>query len=148
MFSAALYAIRHGRRRDDAANHPRAVGGQTTTADDTQALVRVSTANEIFFMLDSRHTFYDVIERLLYFVNAPGESAFATIEASLAGLGSTAVFEQIYLDPHNCFNGARRIRLTPAHATVVLVALRLAGTRTTLGWLADGDNAAAAPPPR
>jgi hypothetical protein len=33
----------------------------------------------------------------------------------------------LHLDPHGYFRGARRIRLTPAQACTVLVALRLGG---------------------
>lgn len=97
-----------------------------------RAITSARNATEIFFNLDHRRVFYDRAERALYFVNSPDGVVTQTIGASLSGLNSNAVIEQIYLDPHKCFNGARRVRLGDGEADTLLIALRLAGVRTTV----------------
>ena len=76
--------------------------------------------------------FYDNGGCYLYFVDSPQELIEKTIRAALAGLRSNAVVEQLYLDSHKIFIGARRVRLAEKHAETVLVALRLTGVRTTV----------------
>ena len=95
-------------------------------------ITSANNANEIFFNLDNRRVFYDSAAGHLYFVDSPGGLVMRTVCASLTGLGSRATIEQIYLDPHKCFSGARRIALIATHANTLLVALRLAGIRTTI----------------
>ena len=89
-------------------------------------------ANEIFFNLDQRRVLYDGVEGYLYFVDATNGIVSQTLQAALSGLGRPPSVEQIYLDPHKFFSGARRVRLTPTDADTLLVALRLAGVRTTV----------------
>jgi len=95
-------------------------------------IASVRNANEIFYHLDSRRVFFDAGEGFLYFVDSPDGMVEQTISASLIGLESTNTIEQVYLDPHKCFNGARRVKLAEAHADTLLIALRLTGVRTTV----------------
>ncbi len=92
----------------------------------------VKNANHIFFHLDARHAYYDSAGQLLYFVDAPGEPVRATILAVLAGMQGEVKIEQLHLDRHGCFNGARRVRLIAGQAEPVLVALQLAGIAVTV----------------
>jgi hypothetical protein len=42
------------------------------------------------------------------------------------------IIEQLHLDQHKFFNGARRVSLTSEQAHVVLIALRLVGVTATI----------------
>lgn len=95
-----------------------------------RSIASARNANEIFYNLDNRRVFYDRAGQLLYFVDAPDGVVSQTIGASLTGLNSRATIEQVYLDPHKCFNGARRVRIDADHVDTLLIALRLAGVRT------------------
>jgi len=92
-----------------------------------RAMASVKNANEIFYNLDSRRVYYDRAERYLYFVDAPQDLVMRTIRASLAGMREVLEFEQLHLDKHRYFNGARRVGLIEEQAKTVLTALRLVG---------------------
>ena len=136
MFSAARYA---GQCND---NQKKAMpGGVGPVSDKTisactgrdRRIAPAKNPNEIFFNLDNRRVFYDGAEGHLYFVDSPDGIVMRTVSASLAGLHNQSAIEQVYLDPHKCFHGARRVKLGEAHANTLLIALRLAGIRTTIG---------------
>jgi hypothetical protein len=95
-------------------------------------IASVSNANEIFFHLDGRRVYYDRAAGYLYFVTGADDRVPRTIHASLAGLDCTPVFEQLHLDSHGLFNGARRVALSLPQADTVLIALRLSGVRATV----------------
>ena len=95
-------------------------------------IARIRNTNEIFYNLDSRRVYYDTESCLLYFVDSDQGEVCRTIRAALDGIKGNSGIEQVYLDPHKCFNGARRVRLTAAQVAPLLVALRLAGIRTTI----------------
>jgi hypothetical protein len=97
-----------------------------------RAIASVKNANEIFFNLDARRVFYDGSERYLYFVDSPQNLVMRTIQAVLAGMREPLLIEQLHLDTHKFFNGARRVGLTGAQAHAVLTALRLAGVAATI----------------
>jgi hypothetical protein len=95
-------------------------------------IASVSNANEIFFCLDGRRVYFDRAAGFLYFVTGADDRVARIIRASLAGLGCSPVFEQLHLDAHGLFNGARRVALTVPEADTVLIALRLSGVRATV----------------
>ena len=104
----------------------------TASARRGRGIDVVTNANDIFFHLDARHAYYDSAGQLLYFVDAPGEPVRATILATFAGMQGEVKIEQLHLDRHGCFNGARRVRLIAGQAEAVLVALQLAGIAVTV----------------
>lgn len=89
-------------------------------------------ANEIFFHLDGRRVYYDAAECCIYFVDSPQDRVKRTIRAALSGRGDVVTIEQLHLDTHQFFNGARRVGLTDNQAQTVLIALRLAGIVVTI----------------
>jgi hypothetical protein len=98
-----------------------------------RVIASVRNANEIFFHLDGRRVYFDRAAGYLYFVTGADDRVARTIRTSLAGLSATPGFEQLHLDAHGLFNGARRVPLGVPEADIVLVALRLAGVRATVG---------------
>ena len=98
-----------------------------------RAISSVKNANEIFFHLDGRRVYYDPTENCMYFVDAPQDRVKRTIRAVFAGMGHAATIEQLHLDTHRFFNGARRVGLTADQADAVLIALRLSGIPVTIG---------------
>jgi hypothetical protein len=94
-------------------------------------IAEVRNPNEVFYNLDSRRAYYDSGEGFLYFADSQGTLS-DIINRSLEGLQSRPLVEQVYLDPHQYFTGAQRIRLDTEQAKTLLVALRLAGIRTTM----------------
>lgn len=134
MFSAAYYT---GRNNEDHQEMPGGIGPVSkTTASACGRVDREITSarntNEIFYNLDSHRVFYDTADGFLYFVDSPGGIVRQTISASLQGMNSRTAIEQIYLDPHKYFNGANRVRMAGREADTLLIALRLAGVRTTV----------------
>ncbi len=134
MFSAARYA---GQSHDNQRTMPGGVGpvsDKTASACTSRdrPIASAKNSNEIFFNLANRRVFYDSAEGRLYFVDSPDGIVMQTVSASLAGLHDPVSIEQVYLDPHKCFHGARRVQLSEAHANTLLIALRLAGIRTTI----------------
>ena len=97
-----------------------------------RAIASVKNANEIFYHLDSRSVFFDRGERYLYFANSPQGLIAQTIRAALTCLHGNPEIEQLHLDQHKFFTGARRLRLSKEQADTVLVALRLVGVRTQI----------------
>ena len=89
------------------------------------------TPAEIFFHLDAGHAYFDVAAGYLYFVDTPQDKVPRTVSQVLAGSGSSPEFEQLHLDSHRLFNGARRVALTAEQAKHILVALSLVGVRVT-----------------
>jgi hypothetical protein len=92
-----------------------------------------ANANEIFYHLDGRRVFYDRAAAMLYFVGMPGDRVARTIARVLAGMGREFTCAQLHLDAHGFFAGAYCVALGAPQADPVLVALRLAGIRTTVG---------------
>lgn len=92
-----------------------------------------ANANEIFYHLDGRRVFYDRAGALLYFVGAPGDHVGSTIARVLAGMGREFACAQLHLDAHGFFAAAHCVALGTPQADPVLIALRLAGIRTTVG---------------
>jgi hypothetical protein len=134
MFSAAYYATR---KKTEGESMPGGVGKVSNTVvtagnRSNRRIVRSRNATEIFFNLDSRHVYYDAESCLLYFVDGDQGQVTRTIRAVLDGIEGNSGIEQVYLDPHKCFSGARRVRLTAIQVAPLLVALRLAGIRTTV----------------
>lgn len=99
---------------------------------EDRAIAPVRNANEIFFNLDSRRVYFDSRQGLLYFVDEPRNLVCATISSILGEAVASALIEQLHLDTHRFFNGARRARLAAGQADAVLVALRIAGVRVTI----------------
>ena len=97
-----------------------------------RVIATVKNANEIFYNLDIRRVYFDRAEGQLYFVDAPSVSVWKTIAAALGRERDSVVIEQLHLDTHKFFNGARRVRLGSAQADAVLVALRIAGVHATV----------------
>lgn len=105
---------------------------QAACARGDREIAAPASSNEIFYNLDGRRVYFDSRLGDLYFVEARPDLAARTILTSLAGMSCSPVIEQLHLDTHKCFSGARRIRLDRAQAAAVLVALRLAGVRATV----------------
>lgn len=89
-------------------------------------------ANEIFFHLDHRRVYYDSRAGQLYFVGSPEDPVGRILSALLGDAAAGRLIEQLHLDAHHCFNGARRVGLDRTQATTVLTALRLAGIQSTV----------------
>jgi len=98
-----------------------------------RSITSAKNANEIFFHLDGRRVYFDRAERYLYFVDSPQDLVQRIILAALAGAKGPVVIEQLHLDTHKFFHGARRVNLTGKQAHAVLIALRLAGVTATTG---------------
>ena len=111
---------------------PVSIKTTSACASRDRRIASAKNPNEIFFNLDNRRVFYDSAEGHLYFVDSADGIVTQTVSASLAGLRNPVAIEQVYLDPHKCFHGARRVQLNGAHANTLLIALRLAGIRTTI----------------
>lgn len=135
MFSAARYA---GQSNDSQKKTmpggigPVSIETISACAGRDRRIASAKNPNEIFFNLDNRRVFYDSAEGHLYFVDSPDGIVMQTVSASLAGLQHPPSIEQVYLDPHKCFHGARRVKLGEADANTLLIALRLTGIRTTI----------------
>ena len=97
-----------------------------------RSMVAVGNANEIFYHLDANRVCFDAVAGCIYFVDSPGGQVRETILSTLAGLRSAVTVEQLHLDTHRFFDGARKVRLTGVQAGIVLVALRLAGVAVTM----------------
>lgn len=95
-------------------------------------ILSVNNANEIFYHLDSHRVIYDSGERYLYFVNSLQGLIARTIRAALLSFHGKPQIEQLHLDRHKLFNGARRVHLDEEQADTVLVALRLVGVRAKI----------------
>jgi predicted DNA binding protein len=97
-----------------------------------RSIASVKNTNEIYFHLDGRRVYFDRAERYLYFVDSPLDLVKRTVLAALTGARDPVIIEQLHLDTHKFFNGARRVSLTSEQAHVVLVALRLVGVTATI----------------
>lgn len=97
-----------------------------------RAIASVNNTNEIFYNLDGRRVYYDGREGYLYFVDSPQDLVMRTIRAALAGMREPLVIQQLHLDTHKFFNGARRVGLRAGQVHTVLTALRLAGVTATV----------------
>ncbi len=82
---------------------------------------------EIFYNLDGNHVHYEDYSGRMYFVASEHSAVKSLIRAAFAGMRQVPLIDQLHLDPHGYFRGARRIQLTSAQATTVMVALRLGG---------------------
>jgi hypothetical protein len=134
MFSAARYATRNDNETNSMPGGVGKVSGTAAMAGNRgdRRIAPIRDTNEIFYQLDSRRVYHDSDSGLLYFVDSDDGPVTRTIRAALEGLVGSIRIEQVYLDPHQCFNGARRVQLTAAQAAPLLVALRLTGIRTTV----------------
>ncbi len=97
-----------------------------------RSIASVKNTNEIYFHLDGRRVYFDRAGRFLYFVDSPLDLVKRTILAALTGAQDPVVIEQLHLDKHKFFNGARRVSLTSEQPHVVLIALRLVGVTATI----------------
>jgi len=97
-----------------------------------RTIASAKNTNEIFYHLDSRRVFFDRGNHFLYFVDSSDGLVGRTIRAALTGLRSSVEIEQLHLDRHRVFAGARRVLLTARQADTVLVALRVAGVPATI----------------
>lgn len=97
-----------------------------------RTIAPVSNATEIFFNLSSRRVFYDQADRYLYFVDSRDGLVIRILTAVAGGQGRVVDVEQIYLDSHGYFSGARRVALAPDISEPLLTAFRLAGIHTVV----------------
>ena len=98
-----------------------------------RTIASTGNANEIFYHLHASRVYLDGTKRYLYFVDSPGGKVKSTILAALAGMREVVEIEQLHLDAHRFFNGARRVSLTTEQEVeTVLIALRLAGVALTV----------------
>ncbi len=86
----------------------------------------------IFFNLCMDRVHYSPERNAIYFVDSSYIKVAETIEAVLRGLGCKPQIEQLYLDQLSIFKSLKRVRLEPARARAVLVALRMQGMQITL----------------
>jgi hypothetical protein len=103
----------------------------TACSGQERAVDSVSNANEIFFHLDASHVYCDRARGYVYFVDSPRGRVKNTILAALEGMRDEVEIEQLHLDAHKFFNGARRVALGGKQMETVLIALRLAGIAVT-----------------
>jgi hypothetical protein len=87
---------------------------------------------EIFYRLAFGRACYSYRLESLYFVDSRYAPVAGILRAVMHGLDRGADVEQLHLDPHRVFRGARRVPLAVRHAEVVVTALRLAGVEVTL----------------
>lgn len=87
---------------------------------------------EIFYRLALGRVCYSRVRACLYFVHSAHIPVAEILGAVMRGQGTTATVEQLHLDPHGVFRGARRVPLPAARAETVLAALRLAGIQVSL----------------
>ncbi len=104
------------------------VAGNILKAGGTNRRVTAVSAStgeaELFYMLRTGSVYYDPRQAGLYFV----DSHHAPVPALVSSvLGRPLEIEQLHIDRHGFFSGARRAQLAPREAEPVLVALRLAG---------------------
>ncbi|RMG35205.1 MAG: hypothetical protein D6720_07715 [Gammaproteobacteria bacterium] len=97
-----------------------------------RVIAPVSNPTEIFFNLSSRRVFYDQAAQYLYFVESRDGLVARILKAVASGQGRVVDVEQIYLDSHGCFSGARRVALAPDISAPLLTAFRLAGVHTVV----------------
>ena len=86
-----------------------------------------ATELEVFYNLDGNHVHFNRETGQLYFVESLHSPLLALIDATFQGLRQVPPIEQLHLDRHGYFRGARRLKLNTAQAGTLLVALRLAG---------------------
>lgn len=95
-----------------------------------------STASEgeanIFFNLCMDRVHYAPERNAIYFVDSSHIRVAETILAVLRGLGSEPEIEQLYLDQLSIFKSLKRVKVGPAEARAVLVALRMQGMQITV----------------
>jgi len=87
---------------------------------------------EIFHRLSLGKACYACQKESLYFVESRYAPVGGILRSVMEGLGNPAVIEQLHLDAHQLFCGARRLRIAPQDADTVLIALRLAGIEITV----------------
>jgi hypothetical protein len=87
---------------------------------------------EIFYRLALGRICYSYLTERLYFVQSSHIPVSRILESVMRGLDRTLLIEQLHLDPHGVFTGARRVSIPAAEAESVLAAMRLAGIGVTL----------------
>lgn len=100
-----------------------------------------ATPVQIFYNLGIGRVHYLPEQRILYFVESVNTPVMPTIRKACEGLSSQPECEQLYLDQHGFIQGPVRVVLNEQQASVVLVALRLTGTRVDLAEFCDSPEA-------
>ena len=98
----------------------------------TSGLSSRATPVQIFYNLGVGRVHYRPIERDLYFVESANTSVLSIVHSACQSLPDKPEPEQLFLDRHGLYKGALRMTLTQQQANLILVALRLAGTRIDL----------------
>lgn len=86
----------------------------------------------IFFNLCMDRVHYSPVRNAIYFVDSSYIKVAEVIQAVLRGLGCEPQVEQLYLDQLSIFKSLKRVRMDPAQARAVLVALRMQGMQITV----------------
>lgn len=109
-------------------------------SDRFTGLDRHASPVQIFYNLGVGRVHYLPQERLLYFVESTNTPILPTIKKACHGLPAQPVAEQLFLDRHGFIKGAFRMSLTPQEANLILVALRLTGTRISMAGQSEKDR--------
>lgn len=97
-----------------------------------QSIPAGSGEAEIFHRLALGRVCYSYLHERLYFVHSAHVPVTEILNAVMRGHGEAAVIEQLHLDPHGVFKGARRVTLPATRAEPVLTAMRLANIQVAL----------------
>ena len=82
---------------------------------------------EIFCSLCVGRVFFRSDNATLYFVDSPALSVSEIIEQVFLGLKQTARIQQLYMDEHNLFRAAYRIKLSADQRKALFAAFPLSG---------------------
>lgn len=82
---------------------------------------------EIFCSLCVGRVFFRSDNATLYFVDSPALSVSEIIEQVFLGLKQTARIQQLYMDEHNLFRAAYRIKLSADQRKALFAAFTLSG---------------------
>jgi hypothetical protein len=110
----------------------RTTANASRTARPGNPLLPGAGEAEIFYRLSLGRACYGYRQESLYFVESRYAPVGDILHSVMQGLGRTAAVEQLHLDTHRLFRGARRVRIAPRDADAVLTALRLAGIEVAL----------------
>jgi len=84
---------------------------------------------EIFCFLCVGRVYYHGGSETLYFVDSPTLSVSQLIRQVFRGLRQSPSIRQLYMDEHNLFSAASRIRLKEEQKNALFIALRLSGVQ-------------------
>ena len=82
---------------------------------------------EIFCSLCVGRVYFRADNATLYFVDSPALSVSEIVEQVFLGLKQKPQIRQLYMDEHNLFRAAYRIRLAPEQQKALFAALTLSG---------------------